>query len=132
MKPRRDNGAVLVSPTMSDVSIGSALIVFFSLDGGRIQQAIASEHKSRGRVDFTRLGCGPSLPWRGQKTRPPAEYNALRPCHAPGIKIGLHRPEAAACLRIMPVSVKQFTFGSKKLQAPVLQPVFDHARQFQQ
>jgi hypothetical protein len=47
MKPRRENGATFVSPTTSDVSMGSALIVdFLQLVGMRIQQAIPAELKS--------------------------------------------------------------------------------------
>src|SRR5882757_8146559 len=48
MKPRRENGATFVSPTISDASWGSAVIVdFLRHIGRRIQQIIRSESKSR-------------------------------------------------------------------------------------
>jgi hypothetical protein len=63
MKPRRDSGAVRVSPIMSEVRMGSAVIVFISsLDGSGIEQAIASERKSRAREES--LDQGDQLPGR--------------------------------------------------------------------
>jgi hypothetical protein len=75
MKPRRDNGATFVSPTTSEVRMGSALTVdFLRLMGTRIQQALPAERKSPACEDRTR-----SRAWRGrrmQKTRPSAQYDA--------------------------------------------------------
>jgi hypothetical protein len=50
---------------------------------------------------------------RAQKTRPPAQYNAKRPCQPPDIQIGSRHPVSAHCPGIPPVNVIQFTIGAK-------------------
>jgi len=54
---------------------------------------------------------------RAQKTRPPAQYNAKRPCQPPDIEIGSRHPVTAHCPDFVPVNVIQFTIGAKNLLA---------------
>jgi hypothetical protein len=57
MKPRRDNGATFVSPTTSEVRIGSAVTVdFLRLMGMRIQQGLPAERKSPACEDRPKRG----------------------------------------------------------------------------
>src|SRR3981189_846380 len=79
MKPRRENGATFVSPTISDASWGSAVMIDPPACGRGIQQIIRGEHKSAGDKTPAKIGgrWGRVRDRRTRKkTRPPTQYNA--------------------------------------------------------
>jgi len=55
-----------------------------------------------------------------KKTRPPAQYNARRPCQPPDIEIGSRHPVSAHCPGNAPVNVIQFTIGAKNVGGQLL------------
>jgi len=67
------------------------------------------------------MGCAATPPMsRAQKTRPPAQYNAKRPCQPPDIEIGSRHPVTAHCPDFVPVNVIQFTIGAKNVGGQLL------------
>src|ERR1700692_4962277 len=94
MKPRRENGATFVSPTISDASWGSAVMIDPPACGRRIQQIIRGEGKSRACEDSAQIrgrwgGGGTGGPAKKQGRRRSITPTALP---APDIKIGSRRP----------------------------------------
>src|SRR5882757_3395606 len=78
MKPRRENGATFVSPTISDASWGSAVMIDPPACGRCIQQTIRGERKSSACEDCGQM-CGRwEILGQGdpERTRPPTQYNA--------------------------------------------------------
>src|ERR1700730_683483 len=94
VKPRRENGATFVSPTISDASWGSAVMIDPPACGRHIQQIIRGEGKSRACEDSTQIRGR----WRGFGTGGPAKKQGRRrsitptALPAPDIKIGSRRP----------------------------------------
>jgi hypothetical protein len=84
MKPRRENGAVLVSPMTSDVSSGSALIVLLLLKlGRRIQRIPAWKTQITWLREAAHVSIAKLSMRTAQKTRPSTQY-AVNDLASPG------------------------------------------------
>src|SRR6516162_10452201 len=107
MKPRRENGATLVSPMTSGVSTGSARIslllllkVFFWSKAVPIRSRTPKQPKgadwlgiTRGRqITSLRERANKKAVWSGIKNKAAGAVYRRRPCQPPEIKIGLRLP----------------------------------------
>src|ERR1700675_152009 len=93
MKPRRENGAIFVSPMTSDVSCGSALMLDSPGFVWLIQQTNAAERKSPPCED--RKPCLNQRRYRGsEREKEQGRRRSIPPTAlpAPDIKIGLRHP----------------------------------------
>src|ERR1700722_18862513 len=101
MKPRRENGAIFVSPMTSDVSMGSALMNGFLVVGAHIREQIPAERKSpaceksSGRdPQWGRRGFGQIRKAEAPAAKKQGRRRSITPTAlpAPDIEIGLRRP----------------------------------------
>src|SRR6516165_4410663 len=105
MKPRRENGAGLVNPTISDVRAGSALI-FLLLKGilRAHSRGIAHIRQITGLRGRREIWSGQGIKKQGRRRSIPSTT-----LPAPEIKIGLRLPVNRQWPGIEQVSVTQFT-----------------------